>query len=170
MNDIKDKNKTVTLKKELKERKISASHMKNNYDMDFQKTMNLLQNYYIPREEVIETGGLLKLVSCINTKVNSYKKQDLDKNKYNEAEFITVEDIIGKLIGCNLDCYYCKNKTEVFYTHSRQPNQWTLERIDNSIGHTNSNTVISCLSCNLQRRDKSSNAFKFAKQLVIKKV
>ena len=28
MNDNNDKNKTVTLKKELKERKISAAHMK----------------------------------------------------------------------------------------------------------------------------------------------
>ena len=67
-------------------------------------------------------------------------------------------------------CYYCKNEVCIFYDTIRQSNQWTLERLDNLIGHSDTNTVIACLDCNLKRRTSSSNAFCFSKQLVIKKV
>ena len=94
----------------------------------------------------------------------------LPKKKYNETNFISETEIYEKLLGSNLNCYYCKCNVCLLYKTVRQPDQWTLERIDNYIGHTYTNTVISCLDCNLKRRDKSSDAFKFAKQLVIKKI
>ena len=50
------------------------------------------------------------------------------------------------------------------YKISRDPLQWTLDRIDNSIGHTNDNVIICCLKCNLERRCKNSNAFLFTKK------
>ena len=31
---------------------------------------------------------------------------------------------------------------------------WTLDRIDNNIGHNRDNVVISCLACNLQKREE----------------
>ena len=46
---------------------------------------------------------------------------------------------------------------------------WTLDRIDNNIGHNTDNVVISCLACNLQKRRRGEEAFKFMKQMVIKK-
>ena len=48
-------------------------------------------------------------------------------------------------------------------------NQWTVDRIDNSIGHDIENIVISCLKCNLQRRSRSSDKFLQTKQMVIKR-
>ena len=47
--------------------------------------------------------------------------------------------------------------------------QWTVDRIDNSIGHDIDNIVISCLKCNLQRKTRSADKFAQTKQLVIKK-
>ena len=35
--------------------------------------------------------------------------------------------------------------------------------------NTNKNTCISCLKCNLQKRSRNHNDFKFTKQLIIKK-
>ena len=46
---------------------------------------------------------------------------------------------------------------------------WTLDRIDNNIGHNKDNVVISCLGCNLQKRRRGEEAFKFMKQMVITK-
>ena len=46
---------------------------------------------------------------------------------------------------------------------------WTLDRIDNDLSHTNNNTCISCLKCNLQKRRRSHEKFKFTKQLKIEK-
>lgn len=159
--------KIVTVEKPLIQRKINDDVIQKNQNYDHEETMNILKNYYIPDQEKKYTNSL---VSTLNKKINSYKQQDINKEKYDATSFITIDDIVDKLISSNLECYYCREKTIVFYTHARQPNQWTLERIDNHIGHSCSNTVIACLSCNLQRRNKNSNHFKFAKQLVIKKI
>jgi hypothetical protein len=153
--------KIITIEKPLRELKRSS------HDIDDEETINILKNYYIPNQE---RNNIDYMISLLNKKTTSYKQQDINKQKFDPESFITLDEVIDKLLSSNLECYYCREKTKIFYTHSRQPNQWTLERIDNSIGHTCSNTVIACLSCNLQRRDKNSNHFKFAKQLVIKKI
>ena len=49
-------------------------------------------------------------------------------------------------------CYYCKEETQIMYEYVREPKQWTLERLDNSVGHNRNNVVISCLRCNVRRR------------------
>jgi hypothetical protein len=43
--------------------------------------------------------------------------------------------------------------------------QWTLDRLDNSIGHHDDNVVICCLKCNLKKRRMDDEKFKFTKQL-----
>ena len=52
----------------------------------------------------------------------------------------------------------------------RDKHQWTLDRIDNSIGHNKENVVISCLECNLKRRTTEIDRFTFTKQLKITKL
>ena len=110
-----------------------------------------------------------EIISKIKKKINSYKQQDIKKEKYNELLFINYDQVINKLVESKMKCYYCRSNVIINYTHVREPNQWTLDRIDNNKGHINDNVIIACLKCNLERRNKSSNGFKFAKQLVIKK-
>ncbi len=45
--------------------------------------------------------------------------------------------------------------------------QWTLDRINNDIGHNNGNLVVACLECNLKRRRTNKDAFMFTKNMVI---
>jgi hypothetical protein len=52
----------------------------------------------------------------------------------------------------------------------REPQQWTLERMDNDFGHNEGNVVIACLSCNLRRRTMHYERYLFTKQLNIVKV
>ena len=47
--------------------------------------------------------------------------------------------------------------------------QWSLDRIDNNIGHNVGNLVIACLECNLKRRRRTDEKFLFTKQLNIVK-
>lgn len=104
------------------------------------------------------------LKSEIKSKLNGYKSQDLKKKRYDEQIFISFDDTVEKLVISKLKCYYCKCNLTIFYNNNRQNDQWTLERINNSICHSKDNVVISCLECNLKRRCIDSDRFKYSKQ------
>jgi len=107
------------------------------------------------------------ILQQMRMKAQSYKTQDLEKGKYDESQFIGIPDILQKLVDSRLACFYCKNPVLVLYEYVREPRQWTLERLDNSIGHNLENVVISCLSCNLRRRCMNYEKYIFTKQIQI---
>ena len=104
-------------------------------------------------------------IQALKTKLDSYKQQDKKKTYDEYDNFITLENIIDKLVAYNMKCYYCNNKTLILFKNLRDDYQWTLDRINNYDEHSNANTIICCLKCNLQRRRKNSEKFKFTKQL-----
>ena len=106
----------------------------------------------------------------ITRKINGYKSQDVKKKIYDDKKLVNIDNVLEKLVACKLKCYYCRNQVKVLFTKVRDDEQWTLDRIDNDICHSNSNTVICCLKCNLQRRVKSSSDFIFTKQLNVTRV
>ena len=63
----------------------------------------------------------------------------------------------------------CVQKVFLLYEVVRESNQWTLDRINNDIGHNSDNCVLACLKCNLKRRRTGADAFLFTKQLNIVK-
>jgi len=106
-----------------------------------------------------------KLLQQIRNKIASYKSQDLEKGIYEPVELITIDQTIEKLKQCGLQCFYCKDGVLLIYEFVREPKQWTLERLDNGLGHTDTNTVISCLSCNLRRRTMHFDRYIETKQM-----
>ena len=106
----------------------------------------------------------------IKQKFYSSKSQDKIKNKYDETQHITLEELLSKLYDCNLKCYYCDCDLKIIYKGKGEKNQWSLERLDNNVGHYGSNTCISCLECNLTRNTGNYEYFKMGKQMKIKKV
>lgn len=104
----------------------------------------------------------------INKKINSYIQQD--KIKRRQSCLDDLEQILEKLVISKLLCSYCKTKMNILYENAYQPNQWTLDRIDNNKGHTIDNCVISCLTCNLSKRQQSDHLFRIGKQLKITKI
>jgi hypothetical protein len=112
-------------------------------------------------------------IQALKKKLASYKQQDIKKNyeDYSNSNFITLENIVEKLISCSMKCYYCNVNILILFKNVREESQWTLDRLNNYDEHSNSNTIISCLKCNLQRRRKNSTKFKFSKQInIIKKI
>ena len=105
----------------------------------------------------------------IEKKITSYKTQDISKKIYNESSLISLSEAIEKLVCSKLKCHYCKESVLLFYKNVRDSKQWTLDRIDNDLCHSNENTLIACLHCNLQRRTRDMEKFLFTKQLKIKK-
>jgi len=110
------------------------------------------------------------VVHEINKKISGYKQQDKLKKILDEDKFLTFEDVICKLIECQLKCYYCKAELKVLYDISRQMTQWSVDRIDNDKGHNIGNYYIACLECNLKRRRRSDDKFLFTKQMNLVKM
>jgi hypothetical protein len=110
------------------------------------------------------------LLNQIEKKITSYKQQDIDKKILNNDKKINLTCIIDKLNETEIKCYYCKCEMLILYENVRDSKQWTVDRINNDIGHNIDNFVLACLSCNLKRRCKSADKFLFTKQLnIIKK-
>jgi len=91
------------------------------------------------------------------------KKNNNDKNI--KPISISLEETIELLKESNLYCYYCNEPVVILYTKWREPKQWSLDRIDNRSYHTKDNCVVSCLQCNLQRRERDFQKFKQSKVL-----
>ena len=103
-------------------------------------------------------------------KLYGYKRQDIDKHFYSKDTFISLEELIEKLLCSKLKCFYCKRDCELIYENILSKRQWTLDRIENDAGHNADNVVICCLECNLKRGTMDSGRFKYGKQLKFKKV
>ena len=103
-------------------------------------------------------------------KINGYKGQDKNKEIYEKDKLITLEEVVEKLVSSKLKCFYCSCHVLMIYKNIREPSQWTLDRKDNDLCHSNDNTIIACLKCNLQRRVTNIDKFDFTKKLVLKKM
>lgn len=143
-----------------------SSTGKKRASIDFEEPkyceqLTILNKHYIE-------GNDLDINREIRRKIIGYKSQDIKKGF---TDFITmnVEDIIEKLVCSKLKCHYCRIGLKVLYSKVRDSEQWTLDRIDNDIYHSNENTVICCLGCNLQRRVRDFEKFTFTKQLKVTK-
>ena len=138
-------------------------------DITHFKQINYLNKHYLNQN--IDDKVLEKLfITELKKKLSQYKNQDKTKVIFDKNHFITYDDIIEKLVCSKLKCYYCMNDVNILYKDLKQKNQWTLDRIDNDIGHNTDNVVISCLKCNLDRGTKDINKFNFTKKLkLIKK-
>ena len=118
--------------------------------------------------DVIENRDIY--IKEITKKLSGYKRQDADKHFYLKDTFISLEDVIDKLLCSKLKCFYCKCECELIYENILSKRQWTLDRIENDAGHNADNVVICCLECNLKRGTMDSGRFKYGKQLKFKKL
>ena len=103
----------------------------------------------------------------IDHKISAYKQQDLVKKVFIPDEFVTFDYVKHLILNCKLSCHYCKGSMLILYENVREMNQWSLDRIINFLGHNVGNVVISCLKCNLNRRNLNSDKFLFTKQMTI---
>jgi hypothetical protein len=130
---------------------------------------NIISKLYMNLDhDVIENREIY--IKEITKKISGYKRQDIDKKIYSKDTFISLEDVIEKLLCSKLKCFYCKCACELIYENILSKHQWTLDRIENDAGHNADNVVICCLECNLKRGTMDSGRFKYGKQLKFKKV
>jgi hypothetical protein len=166
----KKSEKKVKTKKEKSKRVIT-----NDTKWKFSEEDLLYENQFkilceVQREYDSENPYQKWMVSQIKHKIYGYSFQDGNKDKFSEAEFVDLSNVLQKLVDCKMECFYCKKKVKLLYEFVREECQWTLERIDNQLGHNTNNVEIACLECNLRRRTMYHERFVFTKQFSIKKV
>jgi hypothetical protein len=156
--------KKINCEKEIKMRVETKTWGLNDNDLSHETQLSILINGDIMNNN---NKYIQKIVSHIKNKLYSYRQQDVIKKKFNEEKFVSFEETIELLKKCNLKCCYCSNEVYILYERVREMKQWTLDRINNDLGHNNENLVISCLECNLKRRRTNKDAFMFTKNMVI---
>lgn len=170
VNKITKKQLNTSHIKEKNKKRVETENWKfdvENYDYVNQiKMIKVIQtNNYIHNNDVSKIA-----IQQINRKIYGYKQQDINKKRLNELEFITFKSIIDKMVECELKCYYCSTEMDVLYNISRENKQWTVDRIDNDLGHNLTNYYLACLDCNLKRRRRSDDKFLFTKQMKLVKL
>jgi hypothetical protein len=146
--------------------RINGTYELDRPNMPYQEQIALLNKVYLEEEKdktKIITREIIK-------KINGYKNQDVKKHIFNKNKLISFNETIEKLVISKLKCHYCFQKMNIIFTKPRDETQWTLDRINNDLCHSNDNTVVSCLKCNLQRRCQDAKKFTFTKQLRIRKI
>lgn len=127
-----------------------------------EEQVNIINGIYIDLDKQVE--GLIK------KKISGYKQQDKLKDIFDENSFITYAQTVDLLKLSECKCAYCHIPLLLFYKTKNDGDQWTLDRIDNTIGHNFGNVVCSCLDCNIQKKDRSHEKFMFTKNLTVKKI
>ena len=135
----------------------------NNVQLNHNKQLSFINQLLLD-----ETYDEKKLImSELKKKLMGYKSQDNKKKIYNDDEFINLSDLIELLVCSKLICHYCSHKIFILYENKLEPKQWTLDRINNDIGHNKGNLVISCLDCNLRRGRLNKDKFLYTKKMNI---
>ena len=104
------------------------------------------------------------MLAILQKKINGYKAQDRRKQIF-DAPLIECGEALELLVISKLRCHYCACEVMFLYERVGERKQWTLDRMDNRLGHSKGNVVVACLGCNLQRRDMSKDKFEFSKNL-----
>lgn len=144
-------------RKDIKKNEINDELLEHN------KQIEIINKLYLD-----DISNDVKLITkFIKNKLNSYKQQDVKNNIYGEKYFINQDNVVEMLVKSKLRCFYCNNQIFLIYKEIKNKQQWTLDRINNDMGHNNNNVVISCLDCNLKRKNQNINKFLFTKKLNI---
>lgn len=148
-----------------KNRVVTASLEKGFSEGDF-----LYQNHLLDViDSLDETHQKKLLTQQIQVKINGYRSQDIHKQLFDPEAFVSFDWVRQKLRASDLLCFYCQKPILLLYKQSRDPLQWSLERIENSRGHNRDNVEIACLRCNVRRRCMYHERFRFTKQTVFVK-
>lgn len=110
------------------------------------------------------TGSVERLIwQRVRRKAAGYRSQDEKMGRVAEDN-ATPDEIVRLLHESRLQCSYCQRAVEMFDA-PRSPDGWTLDRKENHVAHTPQNVVVCCLRCNLDKRRRDTEKYRFSKQL-----
>lgn len=116
----------------------------------------MMREYFQDKELFLENSRnkmtMETIFKQIRGKMSGYRSQDVEKTLLDPSGLVTLDDILELFKTSDMLCFYCKEPVLVLYEFVRDPKQWTLDRMNNRLGHNRDNVEIACLRCNLRRR------------------
>jgi len=97
--------------------------------------------------------------------IHHSKQTDIKKNLFVDEDFIDKNFILDKFEVQNRLCHYCHVQLHTVgqaEEGKRDPQKCSIERIDNTIGHSKANCVLACYKCNIQRNNNYTSDVFFA--------
>ena len=117
---------------------------------------DMMREYFQDKELFLENERnkmtMDMIFKQIRGKMSGYRSQDVEKTLLDPLGFVVLDDILELFKTSDMLCFYCKEPVLVLYEFVRDPKQWTLDRMNNTLGHNRDNVEIACLRCNLRRR------------------
>jgi len=169
-NVLKIPEKKVKVERE-KQKRVITNETRWNFKQDelnYENQWSLINEIH---EKNIQNREHCELIlKQIHGKISGYRNQDILKKKLDESAFVDEDYIVNAMIKSKNMCFYCKEPVNILYEYVRAPKQWSLDRINNEIGHNKGNVEIACLGCNLRRKTMHHDRYVFTKQLDIKKI
>ena len=97
------------------ERKVVKKWNNKDYLLNMDNHIPIVNQLYLDQS----FAGSVCAKRDIIGKLNSYKQQDIKKNKYS-SEFINESELLEKLVISKLKCYYCKKKVLLFFPECKR--------------------------------------------------
>ena len=89
----------------------------------------------------------------IARRIEGHKIYDQNNDLYNEEQFIDVDNIKALIHKQYNSCYYCR-KPLTYSIRGVKTTNMSIDRIDSSVGHIKKNVRISCLHCNVIKKNR----------------
>jgi hypothetical protein len=108
-NDTKDINSVniVNIDEICRKRAACEKWKLPDHYFTYSHQFNIISKLYMNLDnDVIENREIY--IKEITKKISGYKRQDIDKDIYSKNTFISLEDVIDKLLCSKLKCFYCK--------------------------------------------------------------
>lgn len=88
--------------------------------------------------------------------ISNCRLADKRTNRFFNLDKIYVQHVLDNQ---EYHCYSCNNILEMSNGNNHNRKQFSIDRVDNVLGHIKGNVVASCLFCNLSRGSKSIDDF-----------
>ena len=89
----------------------------------------------------------------IANKIRGHKRADKQYNRpFAGGDYITIEWVKTQLDLCHNKCVLCGKDLKLTNYEAKDPDQFSIDRIDNALAHVKSNCQITCWQCNCDKK------------------
>ena len=141
------KNKEKINNRTNKYREANKEKIKNYREANKEKTK---ESDSIYRARIRKENPLLVKIQAT---IRKSKQSDIQKNRYDETNYVDMEHLFKLMEIQEGNCVYCGVEM-VIDDFTLSKDGVSLQRIDNSLGHIKTNCVMSCFKCNNTRMEE----------------